>query len=132
MVSDPVTEWVVAAWLGRETGVDRVSGFRWLTPTTFAPWTIRGVEDLLYFSTTHDVCGYLAMDRTHKKAQRELGPRSWVGEMSGHWAPDAANGGARVTPGFVGAAEALPERGWRRTFVPPFYWYYEPRAVGER
>jgi hypothetical protein len=131
VTSDPVTEWVVAAWLGREPGVDRVSGFRWHTPTTFAPWSVRGVEDLLHYSSTHTVCGYLVMGRAQKKTQRDLGTRSWVGEVSGHWAPDAANPAARVTPGFIGAAEALRDRGWRRTFVPPAYWYYEPpRADG--
>ena len=128
VTSDPVTEWVVAAWLGREPGVDRVSGFRWLTPTTLAPWSIRGVEDLLHYSGTHNVCGYLVMGRSQKRTERDLGPRSWGGEMSGHWAPDAANAAARITPGFVGAAEALVDRGWRKTFVPPSYWYYEPPA----
>jgi hypothetical protein len=134
VTSDPVTEWVVAAWLGREPGVDRVSGFRWHTPATLAPWSIHGVEDLLYYNRTHDVCGYLVMGRLQRRTERNLGPRSWVGEMSGHWAPDAANAAARVMPGFIGAAEALVDRGWRRTFVPPSYWYYElsppdPRGV---
>jgi hypothetical protein len=132
VTSDPVTEWVVAAWLGREAGVDRVSGLRWLTPTTLAPWSIRGVEDLLHYSSTHNVCGYLAMGRLQKRTERDLGPRSWVGEMSGHWAPDAANAAARITPGFIGAAEALVDHGWRKTFVPPSYWYYEPPAQDAR
>jgi hypothetical protein len=131
VTSDSVTEWVVAAWLGRQPGVDRVSGFRWLTPTTFAPWSTRGVEDLLHYNSTHDVCGFLVMGRLQKRTERDLGPLSWVGRMSGHWAPAAANAAARVTPGFIGAAQALADRGWRKTFVPPAYWYYEPPSRGD-
>jgi hypothetical protein len=131
VTGDPVTEWGVAAWLGREPGAERVSGFRWLTPTVFAPWTIRGVEDLLEYSTTHDVCGYLVMDRSRQRADLDRAPRSWVGEASGHWAPEAASAASRVPPGLIEAAGELVSRGWRRTFVPPYYWYYEPPAEGK-
>jgi hypothetical protein len=124
VTSDPVTEWMVAAWLGREPGTDRVSGYRWLSLSDFAPWTIHGPEDLLYYASTHAVCGFL-VERSPEYGG-DSGVRSWVGAASGHWTADAASPRARVPPGFVGAAEKLLDHGWRRTFVPPSYWYYEP------
>ena len=132
ITSDAVTEWTVSAFLGTRRNVDKASDLRWIDGA-YRPWRPWTAEDLLRYLRTLPSfrpgtvgCGFLVADPGPVAALPRV--RSWVGEYSGHWFADAADMLARTPPGLASAAEALLPLGWRRTRVPPFYWYYEPGA----
>jgi hypothetical protein len=131
ITSDDVTEWAMSAWLGTRQNVDKVSGVRYVAG--YRPWSPQTTEDLIRYHR-QDVpnhfpgargCGFLVAERT--RLQLLPTPFSWVGSQSGHWPPAAAHMASRVPGRLPEAAEGLLALGWRRSFVPPFYWFYEPQ-----
>ncbi len=131
VTSDAVTETVLASLTGMKTNVEKASGLRWTYagyrtipagPYAFldyARW------QLPYSSPDARSCGLLLIDPELYR-DRIVPETSWVGMNSRHWTVDSADPLGRTDPGLVDAAAVLPRLRWRRTFVPPFYWYYEP------
>lgn len=77
------------------------------------------LRDILHYQ---DVCAFLIGIRKDIAPS----PPSKVATLSGHWHPRFADIRARISPGFEAVGQELLTRGWNRTFVPPFYYLYEP------
>jgi hypothetical protein len=127
ITSDPITEIALVSFRGTGTYVLRVQGTRWIDGRVY-PWVVRGTPDLLRYTETHRVCGFLALDDRPLDLGLKRPLPSWVGNSSRHWTPDAADLFTHYVAGLRLAADGLVDLGWQKTFVPPFYWYYEPPA----
>jgi len=123
--SDPISEFSLASFLGQRYTVDRISG-QHVIFGVLKPWAFSGPEDLASYRGYQRLCGFLAIDAAALEAMRGHCEASWAGRVSTHWAPDAACFPARVPPSLPQDLESLTRLGWRKTRVPPFYWYYEP------
>jgi hypothetical protein len=122
--SDGVTEFAIASLLGRRSTIERVSG-RHLIFGRWGPWTFSGPAEMDAFRKFVGLCGYLAPETGAYPPAAACG-RSWIGAQSGHWPADSACLAAQLPPRLTADCESLTTLGWTRTFVPPFYWYYEP------
>jgi hypothetical protein len=141
VMSDPVTEFGLCSFRGTAALVNKSSGQRRVWDPSRG-WTKGGAVDwgtpqgiLDYYRATlasvaegrsSRACGFLVVDDALYGAAYPEPCRSWIGTVMGHWAPDAADLRARQPPHFSEAAAGLATLGWTKTFVPPFYWYYEP------
>ncbi len=128
VASDDVTEFVLGAYSGAPLRFDRVTGtpypgWNWL------PKSPKNVLELLDRAAAYYPCGYLVPHTSPAPWRRE---RSYYGALSRHWAADRADPMVGTPPGLWENAAWLLDRGWTRTFVPPFYWYYEPPAHAQR
>lgn len=56
-------------------------------------------------------------------------PISKVGQLSNHWLPDIVKQDFNYSKEFVDVTEFLTLLGWKKTFVPPFYWLYEAPLI---
>jgi hypothetical protein len=52
---------------------------------------------------------------------------STVAELSGHWSPTNVRRALTPESDLEALAEPLLDQGWRRVFVPPYYWLYYPQ-----
>ena len=123
--SDPLSEFTLASFLGQRHTVERISG-QHVIFGVLRPWGFAGPEDLASYRGYQRLCGFLAIDPAALAAMKGGCESSWVGKVSTHWAPDAACLPATVPPSLPEDLESLTRLGWRKTQVPPFYWYYEP------
>ncbi len=121
---DEVTESVVGAFFGSPLRFDRVSG------TTFPGygWSAKNVLELIDQAAAYSPCGFLVPDPAPGPWRSDP---SYYGPLSGHWGRKRANPMVRTPLGLRENVPFLVERGWTKTFVPPFYSYYEPPAHGK-
>ncbi len=119
--SDVVTESALVSFFGATIHVDRLTG----AANPGYSWSARNVLELLDQAGAYSRCGFLLLDTRADPWKRG---RSHYGPLSGHWAADQADPFVRMPPGFRETVPLLTAWGWRKTIVPPFYWYYEPRA----
>jgi hypothetical protein len=125
--SDPITEFTLAGLMGQRYTVERVSGLHVIFGV-LRPWKFEGPEDLNSYRGYQRLCGFLAIDRSALEAMRGHCEGSWAGRVSTHWPADSACFPSRVPPSLPADLESLTRLGWRKTAVPPFYWYYYPPA----
>jgi hypothetical protein len=81
-------------------------------------------ETLAAFLTRTPVCGFLVSEADAAVMAEE----SVVGRVVGHWIPDLVRQDLHPPAAYKTLLAALPEWGWTRTPVPPFYVLYEPTA----
>jgi hypothetical protein len=125
---DPISEFTLASFFGQRYTVERISG-QHVIFGILRPWKFTGPEDLASYRGYQRLCGFLAVDRAALEAMRGHCDSSWVGRVSTHWPADSACFPSRVPPSLPQDLESLTRLGWRKTPVPPFYWYYEPPAL---
>jgi hypothetical protein len=52
-------------------------------------------------------------------------PTSKVALLSGHWDPNLVRHNMILSSEFELLVDSLQKKGWKKTFIPPFYWLYE-------
>lgn len=79
-------------------------------------------ETLAAFLARTPVCGFLVSEAEAAVMAEE----SLVGRVVGHWVPNLVRQDLHPPAAYKALLATLPERGWTRTAVPPFYVLYEP------
>jgi hypothetical protein len=119
--SDSVSEYGLAALRGTPLLVDRLLGRHAMGRDWQQLWRPRPRE----ISGTPEICGILVADAALFREAVPDRPESWVQGATLHWPAGRLDPVAATPPGLRDAGRTLRTLGWRKTFVPPFYWYYE-------
>lgn len=141
VMSDPVTQVGLSSFRGTAPLAGRGSDKYWSWGAgdddgdyAVLRWDSPQQLEEYYHASLGVICGFLVLDDSLFHAAQPETCRSWVGAVTRRWPPDAADLGRHQPPGFQQAAAGLARLGWSKTFVPPFYWYYEPgrrRTAGD-
>lgn len=120
LITDSVTDFALTTHLGwtdiRPYWYHRVSPYH----TFQSLHTLKSLQE--WMDRNPNACGYLIGITNQIPMNRS----SLIGEMSKHWKPNSADPLIFIDEETETAAQGLTTIGWKRTFVPPFYYLYEP------
>jgi len=120
LLTDDLTDFVLSTHLGWTA--ERPYWYHRLFPNRRI-FSLNSQDDILKEITTRpNVLGVLV----GMKEKIKSAPPSFIGKESGHWNPNLGRLQEFIPERFEKAAEQLVQSGWIRTFVPPYYFLYEP------